>query len=147
MTAMTDFMMARSVVPAAKFFAVADEIALEGVDHEHIMEESYKVVAKEGYEHWGDLVFDVYQAMSKAAEYYMEVYISNGDEPCDYEEIGVWESALNDDLFPRFGWVHRIVNVINHYRKPNGAHPAMGDIEHCLMMNAIRDRLKQLPTR
>mgnify|MGYP003670921334 CR=1 FL=1 len=141
MTAMTDFMMARSVVPAAKFYAVADEIALEGTEREKFAENSYKVVAKEGYEpdpHWEDLVFDFYVALSRAAKYYMDVYIPEGNETCDLGEVEGWNMARQYNEISKSDWVHRIVNVMNHYRKRNGAHPDMGDIEHRLMMEAIR---------
>lgn len=92
-------------------------------------------------EEWEQAVFDFYCALGRAIREYLELWTHLWiltDEPVDRDSVKAWQQARNGPLFEKGGWVSRIVNVMNAYRVRNGAASDMGDIEHQLMVEAIR---------
>lgn len=116
MSRMTDYMIARSVLPAATLY-------------QYDQKEGYKLDTL-----WEEAVFDLYTALSTAAEEYANNHY-------DDEETGSWRDAMDEEIFQESGWAQRIVNVIEVYRRLNGVHPEVRDIEH-KMMEAIRKRVE-----
>lgn len=140
MTIISDYAMARSVRAAARFYALADHVSEKGVEREPFSYNAYKIVAKEGFvpdEEWEHAVFDFYCELSRAVGGYLEIWVHT-HEPVDRESVRAWQRAWNRPRFEKDGWVSRIVNVMNAYRVRNDAARDMGDIEHQLMMEAVR---------
>lgn len=137
------FALARSIKPAAAFFEVAAEVGERGVEVEQCDGYQKVVGLREGYqpsEEWQQAVFAFYCAVSGSVRYALEDIDHEG---FDSGEVQAWREALRGERFEPWGWVHRVIQLMNHARRINEAPTDMGDPEFDLMARVIRQKIEE----
>lgn len=133
---LADRALARSIPAAAAFFKVADE-PKEHMTKTPYGEDSYTVGIKDDYvpsDEWKAAVVAFYKALSRAILAELE-RVENSARLLDGTEIA-W-TVSREEPFEPWGWVHRVIQVMNYARRINGQPPDLGDPEFDLMMSAI----------
>ena len=137
------FALARSIKPAAAFFEVAGEVAERGVEVEQCDGYQKVVGLRDDYqpsEEWQQAVFAFYCAISGSVRHALE---DTDHEGFDSGEVRVWQQALAGDKFEPWGWVHRVILLMNHARHINDTPTNMGDPEFDLMARVIQQKIEE----
>lgn len=137
------FALARSMKPAVAFFEVAAEVGEHGVEIEQC--DGFQKVngLRDGYEpstEWKEAVFAFYCAVSSSVRYALEDIQHEG---FDSGEVHAWRKALRGERFEPWGWVHRVIQLMNHARRINDAPADMGDPEFDLMKRVIQQKISE----
>lgn len=142
MGTIADRALARSILPAAKFFALAGEVYEQGYESRLSPAGHSTAGIRADYtpsEQWQEALFNLYGSLT------VEIKAVLGDDEIaeHYKGRNAWaEIADEAHLFTPFGWVHMIVRVINEARYTNGLGTSLGDPEFELMMSVIRSRIE-----
>ncbi|MDX5979557.1 hypothetical protein [Vreelandella alkaliphila] len=137
------FALARSIKPAAAFFEVAGEVGERGVEVEQCDGHQKVVGLREGYQpsdEWQQAVFAFYCAVSSSVRYALE---DTDHEGFDSGEVQAWREAFRGGRFEPWGWVHRVIQLMNHARRINNAPTDMGDPEFDLMARVIQQKIEE----
>lgn len=141
--ALSYFALARSMKPAAAFFEVAAEVSEHGVEIEQCDGYQKVIGLREGYEpsdEWKEAVFAFYCAVSGSVRYALN---ETEHEDFDTAEVRAWREAEAVDKFESWGWVHRVIQLMNHARRINDAPTDMGDPEFDLTKRVIHQKIKE----
>lgn len=133
---LVDRALARSIPAAAVFFKVADEPRAY-MTKTHYVENSYLVGISGDYvpsDEWKAAVVAFYKSLSREILRELQA-VENSERLLDGSEMA-WKVSREEPFEP-WGWVHRVILVMNYARRINGQEPDLGDPEFSLMMSAI----------
>ena len=138
------YALARSIQPAADFFAVASEVRDKGVEIEQRDGYSQVIGLRDDYqpsEAWTRAMLKFYFSIASAIQDAID------DPDFDAEpvaEVDKWKEVYQEDLIANFGWIHRIILIINFARRVNDAPTDMGDPEFDLMKRVIQQKMNMI---